>query len=160
MGTFATTTSLQTLLPGVTFDTATTSLASMCITWAEGFIRTNLARRYDMSASPFNTTTSIPTHITSITEKMAMGHYYKNSSRGSKESISRGEALLTEARNEILSIARYETDLVDTSFTAIANRSSEIYASTSAYHTTFDEDDPVNWDVDQDKLDDIDTARS
>ena len=44
MGTFATTTSLQTLLPGITFDTATTSLYSLCITWAESFIRGKLSR--------------------------------------------------------------------------------------------------------------------
>ena len=159
MGTFATTTSLQTLLPGVTFDTATTSLCSMCITWAESFIRTNLARRYDMSSSPFNTSTSIPTHITSITERMAMGYYFKNSSRGSKESITRGDALINEARTEVLSIAKGETDLVDTSYAVITERRAGVYESFSAYHTTFDEDDPIDWGVSDDKLTAISDGR-
>lgn len=159
MGTFATTTALQTLLPGVTFDTATTSLCSMCITWAEGFIRGKLARRYDVSASPFNTSTSIPTQITSITEKMAMGYYFKNSSRGSKESISRGEALLKEGRDEIMGFVNGECDLVDNSYAVVSDRRSGIYESFSSYHTTFDEDDPVDWSVDTDKLSDISDGR-
>lgn len=160
MGTFATTTSLQTLLPGVSFDTATSSLCSICITWSENFIRTSLARRYDMSASPFNTSSSIPLHLTSITEKMSMGYYFKNASRGSKESIERGEALLKEAKDEIMAIVKNETDLLDNSYSVISNRSREILASTSSYHTTFNEDDPIHWGVDSDKISDIDDERS
>ena len=159
MGTFATTTSLETLLPGVSFDTATSSLASMCITWAEGFIRTNLARRYNMSSSPFNTSTSIPTYLTSLCEQMAMGYYFKNASRGSKESITRGEALLKFAQTEIMDIASFRKDLVDNIYALVSNRTAEVIASTSAYHTTFDEDDPINWQVDSDKLSDIDSGR-
>ena len=159
MGTFATTTSLQTLMPGISFDAATTSLATMCITWAEGFIRTNLARRYNMSASPFNTSTSIPTYLTSLCEQMAMGYYFKNASRGAKESITRGEALLKFAQSEIMDIANYKKDLVDNSYALVTNRTSEVIGSSSAYHTTFDEDDPINWRVDSDKISDIDSGR-
>lgn len=155
MGTFATTTSLQTLLPNVSFDTATTSLCTMCITWAEGYIRTKLARRYNMSASPFNTSTSIPTSLTSITEQLSMGYYFKNSSRGAKESISRGDALIKEAKDQIDEIANFNSDLLDNSYSLISNRNREVYASTSAYNTTFNEDDPLLWEVDSDKLSDI-----
>ena len=159
MGVFATTTALQTLLPGVTFDTATTSLCTLCITWAEGLIRNNLAKRYNLAASPFNTSTTIPTQVTSITEKIAMGYYFKLSSRGAKESISRGDALITEGRREIEAISDYTTDLVDNSFALITQRQDEVIASTSAYHTTFDEDDPLDWLPDDDKLTDIETDR-
>lgn len=152
MGTFATTTSLQTLLPGTTFDNATTSLCSLCITWAEGYIRTALSRRYNMSSSPFNTSTSIPTSLTSITEQLAMGFYFKNSSRGSKESISRGEALIKEAKAQISDIAEFRTDLLDNSYSVISSFQSRIIGSASAYHTTFNEDDPLNWKPDADKL--------
>src|SRR3990167_603434 len=155
MGTFATTTSLQTLLPGVTFDTATTSLCSLCITWAEGYIRTKLARRYNMAASPFDTSTSIPSSLTSITEQLSMGFYFKNSSRGSKESLSRADALIKAAESQIEEIANFNTDLLNNSYTVIDNRNREVYASTSAYHTTFGEDDPLLWDVDPNKLTDI-----
>jgi hypothetical protein len=159
MGTFATTSSLQTLMPGITFDSATTSLVSACITWAEGFIRNQLSRRYNLASSPFNTTSSIPTHITSLTEQMAMGYYFKNASRGAKESISRGEALLKAAQMEITEIANYQRDLVDNSFALVSSRADEVFASFSSYHTTFDEDDPLNWKPDTDKLDDIDSDR-
>lgn len=155
MGTFATTTSLQTLLPGVSFDTLTTSLCSMCITWAESLVRTSLARRYDMSSSPFNTSTSIPTHITSITEKIAMGYYFKNSSRGSKESLSRGQALIDEGKSELKDIATYKTNLLDNSYSPVSNRFRAVYCSASSYNTTFNEDDPLHWRPDSNKLSDI-----
>lgn len=155
MGTFATTTALQTLLPGVSFDTATTSLCSLCITWAEGFVRTSLARRYDMSSSPFNTSTSIPTSLTSITEQLAMGYYFKNSSRGGKESIGRGDSLIKMAQDQLKNIANGTTDLLDNSYDVIANSQREVICSTSSYHTTFGEDDPTLWNVDEDKLSDI-----
>ncbi len=154
MGTFATTTSLQTLLPNVVFDTATTALCSTCITWAEGYVRTKLSRRYNMSTSPFDSYANVPTSLTSITEQMAMGFYFKNSSRGSKESISRGDALIKEARAQIDDIADFKTDLLSNTYTVITGLA-QVYASTSAYHTTFNEDDPINWNVDQNKLNDI-----
>ena len=159
MGLFATTTSLQTLLPGVTFDAATTSLASMCITHAESHIRTSLARRYNFANSPFNTSTSIPTSLTSITEQLAMGYYFKNSSRGSKESISRGEALIREAKDLIKEIANFGADLLDNSYAVIASSQAQVTSSTSDYTATMDEDDPLDWQPDQDKLDDIETDR-
>lgn len=156
MGTFATTTSLQTLLPGVSFDTATTSLCSMCITWAESLIRTSLARRYDMSASPFNTSTSIPTQITSITEQIAMGHYFKLSSRGSKESLGRGEALIDQGVKSLNAIMESKVNLLDNTFSTISDRMSRaVKCSTSSYNTTFNEDDPLLWKPDSNKISDI-----
>lgn len=154
MGTFATTTSLQTLLPGVTFDNATTSLCSMAITWAEGYMRTALSRRYNMSASPFNTSTSIPTALTSLTEQMAMGQYFKLSSRGAKEAMARGQALIDEVKRQVKEIRNFEADLLDNSFSTISSVS-RVTASVSGYHTTFNEDDPLNWKPDSDKLLDI-----
>lgn len=159
MGTFATTTSLQTLLPGVSFDNATTSLCSVCITWAESYIRTRLSRRYNFSSSPFNTSTSIPTSLTSITEQLAMGYYFKNSSRGSKESLGRADALIKEAKDQIEDISKFKTDLLDNSYSIISNSSPEVFASSSGYHTTFNEDDPLLWDVDTNKLSDISDER-
>ena len=159
MGTFATTTSLQTLIPGVTFDAATTSLCTMCITWAESFIRGKLSRRYNMSASPFNTSTSIPPQITAIAERMAMGYYFRNSSRGSKESLARANELLKDAQAEVMDIASWKSDLVDTTFASVSERSTGIHESFSSYHTTFDEDDPVDWSVDDDKLSAISDGR-
>lgn len=159
MGTFATTTSLQTLLPGVTFDSVTTALCSSCIVWGENYVRGTLAKRYDFSASPFNTTTSIPPQITSITEKLAMGYYFKNASRGAKESISRGEALLKDAKEELQMILDHKTVLLDSTYSPVSEGLTTIICSTSSYQPTFDEDDPLSWAVDSNKLDDISSAR-
>ncbi len=159
MGTFATTTSLQILMPGTSFDSATTTLCSQCITWAENAVRTRLARRFDVSATIFTTAAQVPGQVTSITEALAIGHYFKLASRGSKESIARGEALISQAMKELEMLASGEVDLLNTSFAAVSVRSNEVLSSTIDYHETFDEDDPLNWGPDSDKLTDIADGR-
>jgi hypothetical protein len=90
---------------------------------------------------------------------MAMGYYFVNSSRGSKESIGRGNALLKEGKDEILAMLKYETDLIDNSFAVVADRNNAIYNSTANYRPTFEEDNPLKWSVDPDKLQDIGDSR-
>lgn len=159
MGTFATTSSLQTLMPGVSFDAVTTSLCSICITWAESLVRTSLARRYDMSASPFNTSTTIPTMVTSITEQIAIGHYFKLSSRGAKEALNRGQAMIDQGKADLKDILESKVNLLDNSFSPITDRLRAVVCSTSAYNTTFNEDNPLHWKVDTNKLSDISDER-
>ena len=113
-----------------------------------------------MSSSKFTVAANVPGHITSITEKMAMGYYFKNASRGSKESIARGDALLNDAQAEVMGIAKFEIDLLDNSYAVIAQRSSAVRDAAANYHPTFGEDDPLLWNVDQNKLDDIESNRS
>lgn len=162
MGTFCTTTSLATLMPGISFDTGTTNLASKCVDWAESYCKQRLSRRYDVSALPFtvHTTSSM---LTGLAEQLAMGHLYKNMSRGSKESIGRGDALLKEAKDAIEAIMKHKSDLLDaaTGGTPVTERTNlvTVLASYTAYHTTFDEDDPLNWLPDEDKLTDIEDGR-
>lgn len=162
MGTFSTYTSLAVLMPGVSFDTSTNNLAARCIDWAEGYIRGQLSRRYNVAQPPFTvyTTTSM---LTCLSEQLAMGHLYKNLSRGSKESISRGDALISDAKEQIKRILDKESELLDasTGSVVVSERTTinEVICSTSSYHTTFDEDDPLNWAVDSDKLTQISDDR-
>ena len=161
MGTFATTTALNTLMPGINFDTATTSLADRCVAWAESWVRGTLSKRYDVSAAPFTTYTST-SHLTCMTEELAMGYLYRHLSRGGKESLSRGDAMVKSAQDAIGAIAAFNADLLDIAGTApVATKSTatQILHSASSYHTTFDEDDPLDWSVDDDKLTDIANGR-
>lgn len=163
MGTFCTTTSLQTLMPGTSFDTGTTNLATKCIEWSENWIKGALSKRYDVSAAPFtvHTTTSM---LTSIGEQLAMGFFWKNSSRGSKESITRGNDLIKDAKEQIMAIANYQDGLLDatTGSSLVSERSNnpQVLCNTDSYYTTFDEDNPLNWRPDPDKLDDIEDGRA
>lgn len=157
MGTYATTTSLNTLMVGYTFDSATTSIASKCITWAENEIDKKLARRYDVSA--FKTTT--PPLITSLCETLALGYLYENVSRGSKESISRAQIMIKRVIENLDELAAGSADVVDSSGDVVADLSgaNAVRCNTSDYAPTFAEDDPLKWRVDSDKLDDIKSDR-
>lgn len=160
MGTYATTTSLQTLMIGTTFDSVTTSLATKMITHAENEINKWISKRYDIST--FNTSTSIPPLITSLCETLAEGHMYQRLSRGGKEGMARGQTYIDSVLKNLELIANYKLDLVNTAGSVISDMSNTAYrvmSNTTDYSNTFGEDNELNWKVDQDKLDDIESDR-
>jgi len=160
MGTYATTTSLQTLMVGTTFDTATTSLATKLITHAENEINKYISKRYDVSN--FSTSTAVPPLLTSLCETLSEGYMYQRMSRGGKESVNRAKTLIDQAVDNLKLIAEYKLDLVNTAGSVVTDMSQTAYrvlSNTTDYSNTFNEDDPLNWEVDQDKLDDIESER-
>jgi hypothetical protein len=161
MGLFATTTSLSTKMIGTVFDTATTNLASASIYDAENEIKKHLCKRYDFTASPFLTTTSIPPIITTLTETLAVGYMYENMSRGSDEDYKRADRYIKRVMTNIQSLLDGEAQLTDSSGNLITEIDGDwaIKSNTDDYSNTFNEDDPNDWAVDEDKLDDISTGR-
>lgn len=162
MGTYATTTSLAINMIGLTFDTATTLMAAKRITDAENEINKYLSTRYDLSASRFQTSTSIPPLVTSLCEKLAEGYIWRSNSRGGKESIARGRELIKEATDNLILISDYKVDLLATAGSVIDDMSNTAYrvmCNTSSYVPTFNEDDELNYRVDPNKLDDIASER-
>lgn len=166
MSTYCTTTSLQTLMVGTTFDTATAALASDCIIQAESEINKYLSRRYDISASPFNTSTSIPPMVQTLAKWLSMSYVYENLARGSgpnNDVFTRSNRLNKRAIDNLTLIAEYKLDLLDSSGSTVTeapNSSFRVLCNTSDYSNTFNEDDELDWAVDQDKLDDIDSERT
>lgn len=158
MGTYATTTSIQTMMIGVTFDTVTTSLVTKCITWAENEVNKYIGRRYNVGA--FVSAGTIPPLVTSLTEQMAEGYAWGRMSRGGKESLWRGKGYIKAAVDNLELIAASKLDLLDASGVAIAERyTTRVLSNVQDYTETFAEDDPLNWSVDSDKLDAIETDR-
>ena len=162
MGTFATTTAIDTLIPGVDISTSTaSSLASKCITWAENHVKAKLSQRYDVSA--WNTSTAVPPQVTSITEMLASGYFFKKISRGGPSSIERGNESINDAKDELKALATKDCDLLDSTGSFVNERTDEVSAavisSTTSYHRTFDEDSPINWTIDPDKVSDIESGR-
>lgn len=160
MGIYATTTSLEVFMIGTTFDSITTSLASRCITHAENEVNKYLSKRYDIGS--FNTSTAIPPIVTSLTEKLAIGYMHQHNSRGGKESMQRGKFFIDDAISNLKAISKYELDLIDNDGSVISDMSNSSYAArstTSNYSNTFNEDDPLNWEIDQNKLEDIKSER-
>lgn len=160
MGVYATTTSLDTLMPEVEFNSGTEDIATICITWAENEVNKKLSKRYDTSA--WSTLTLTPPMITSITETLSLGYLHDQLSRGSVESQSRAQRLLDRAMANLEELLDYSVDLVDSSGAVVSDRSSKIIikANTDSYSNTFNEDDPLNWKINSTKLSDIDSERS
>jgi hypothetical protein len=162
VGTYATTTALSTVMVGTRFDTATTALATKCIDQAEGRINAALAKRYDLSSSYFQTSTACPPALRALAENLSEGLMWQKMARGSKESMARGKDLVEQSLEELKALVERNSDLVDTSGSVVPDSSSgnaRVLCNTSDYSPTFDEDDPLNWKVDTDKLDDISDAR-
>lgn len=145
---------------GTTFDTATTALMSKMITHSENEVDKYISKRYDVGNF---TTTSIPPLLTSITETLAEGYYFlRNSRGGGKDSVTYGNLLIKEAKENLLLLANRKLDLLDSNDDPVAefaDASYKIKSSTTNYSTTFDEDDELAWSIDENKLDDIDSGR-
>lgn len=157
MGTYATTTTLDILTVGFTFDTATTAIADQCITWAEDEINKKLSKRYDIS----NFLASVPPLVQSLTEQMSLGFFYDQESRGGNESQTRADRYFKRVKDNLNMLVNGELDIVDSAGSIIARRSGVkgVLSNTSDYTQTFAEDSELNWAVDSDKVSDIQDSR-
>lgn len=156
-----TTTSLETRLVDVEFDTATTSLVSNCIEDAEAECNKWLSKRYNLS--PFQTTTAaIPPMMRSLAVRLSEGYYWQRASRGAKESLARGNSLEKNVLQNLKDISEYKANLVDTAGSLITddpdNGSYRVLNNTSNYRPTFNEGNSSHWRVDRDKIDDSDNG--
>lgn len=145
---------------GTEFDTATSALMSKMITHAENECNKYISKRYDVAAF---TTTSIPPLLVSLSETLAEGYYFlRNSRGGGKDSVAYGKELIKQAQDNLKLIADRKLDLLDSTGAPVdefANASFRLVSSTTNYASTFNEDDELDWKIDEDKLDDIDSER-
>jgi len=157
MGIYATTTSLETYWGGASFS-GLTAQSSLLITQAENEVNKYLAKRYDIA--PFQTT--VPPMVQTLTEWLSLGYLYENTARGSENTYQRADRYIKKAMDNLMDIADHKADLVSSSGEVIAEAALglQILSTSTDYHSTFNEDDPLNWSVDQDKVDDIVTERS
>jgi len=160
MGLYCTTTSLQTLAVGTTFDSVTTALADKCITWSENEINKYLSKRYDIAS--FNTSGSVPPLVTTWCEWLSLGYLYQNYGRGGKESRERGKEYRDMAIENLTLVQEYKSDLLNTTGSVISDFSNTAYrvlSNTDTYTETFAEDDELAWSIDSNKLTDIKDSR-
>jgi hypothetical protein len=160
MGTYCTTTSLAIIMIGTTFDSVTTSLATKMITHAENEVNKYISKRYDTTG--WTTAASTPPLITSIAETLAEGYMSQRMSRGGKEAMARGAALIKQGIDNLVLLQDFKSDLIDSTGGVIAdfsNTAYQILSNNTNYAPTFNEDSELNWRVDPDKLDDIKDSR-
>lgn len=157
-----TATSLSNSLIGTTFDTVTTNLIVDLIDDAEAEINKYLSKRYDLSGSAFQTSTSAPPLLTKLTKNLVKGYFYRDNSRGGKESLTRAKEYIDEVKENLMMIADYKVDLLDTAGSLVTDKTDtswRIQSNTVGYTDTFAEDKATEWAIDSDKLDDIDSSR-
>lgn len=97
-----------------------------------------------------------------ITKWLAIGYLYEGTARGSKDSFARADRYIKKAEKNLMDIINYKANLIDSSGDEVADSSTDlqILSNTSGYSPTFNEDDPLDWEVDTDKLSDIADDRS
>jgi hypothetical protein len=162
MGTFCTTTSLAILMVDTNFDTATTSLATDSIIDAENKIREILSKRYDVSSDEFQTSTSTPPVVQTLCKWLTAGYMYEDLSRGGNDAFNRADRYIDKAMSNLNSIADGTTNVVDSLGSELIEDTSayQVLSNTSDYNDTFDEGDPLNWEVDPTKLSDIESSKT
>lgn len=87
---------------------------------------------------------------------------WKAISRGSKESLTRGNDLIKDVLENLKLIADYKLDLLDANaspITDMSNTAFRVLCNTTTYVNTFNEDSELSWAIDSDKLDDISDER-
>lgn len=159
---YCTTTSLQTVMIGTNFDTVTSALASECILWAEAEVNKYLSKRYDLTSSYFQTTSSTPPMVSTWAKWLAQGYMYQQMGRGGKEAMERGKSYIDRALENLKLVQSYEMDVVNSLGSALPESATggfRVKCNTIDYPNTFNEDDELNWQVSSTKEAAIDSER-
>ena len=138
--------------------TAVGSLATAAVELAEQEANKYLSKRYDISQSTFQTYTSCPPILRTIVRRLSVGYMYEGLARGGEDAFNRADRYIKSATENLMLISDRQLDLLNTSGSVVADLSTGSYriqCNTSTYKDTFAEDDPLNWKVDSNKLDDI-----
>ena len=156
MSRYCTTGALKILWGSASFNNLTT-LAQKMIDQAESEIDKHLSQRYDISSATFQTTSSIPPAVTTVCEWLSIGYLYEATARGSKDAFQRADRYIKKAMKNLEAMLDYNANLVDANGDIVDSKSDDfqILSSTKDYEPTFNEDHPLNWQLDPDKADDI-----
>lgn len=159
MGIFCTTTSLETQWGTGNSFSGLTALASDCITDAENEVKKRLAVKYDVGE--WTTSAATPPMVQTITKWLAVGYLYEATARGSKEAFARADRYIKRGQQNLDEILAGKAELTDSSgdVVEVDAEAKPVLGNTTDYHPTFNEDSPLNWRPDSDKLDDIDDER-
>jgi hypothetical protein len=142
--------------------TATTSLVTSHISRADNIINGKIVKRYDISG--FDTTGSVPPILISLSEDITsyftMRSYFSSDNQNENEWVDK----FLLAKETLDMLREGDMDLFDTAGSLIPERETDlgdglVVSSTEEYQSFFDEDEPINWKVDDDKLTSIRDAR-
>lgn len=166
MGSYATTTSISELLPQylagntTTSDTAGTNIFSRHVDRAEGIVTTYIASRYDPSAFVVSTTTTnVPPIVRALSEDLASWWSIRGTILQGTPLGQEREAAYKRAWEVLDELKKGEINLTYTTGSSVPARAARFRSSTDGYSHIFHLDDPRNWKVDRDQVDDIADTR-
>ena len=165
---YATTTTIFTLLPGLpatsvaaSGHTETAAIIDEHIVRADNLINGKIAARYDVSG--LDTTTSVPPMLKSIAEDISCYFTFRSIYGGDNANINDWIDKYDLALDWLNEIRNGEMELLDSSNDVIPERSTShdnMVASThDDYASAFNYDDVLNWKVDDDLIDSIEDDR-
>jgi len=167
MGVYATTTAISELVPGflrgntTSSDTAGMNLFSRHIDRAEGIVNAYVTAKYSLPFITATSTTNVPTMVRTLSEDIASWYAaraaYAQDGQRRQEYLDRFEGAIKQLED----IRDGKTKLAYTDGSVVPNRSSaRMLSTTEGYAHVFNMDDPKNWGVDQDQIDDIEGDRT
>lgn len=161
MGRYATTTSISDLIPNfligntTTSDTAGTAMFSKHIDRAEGIVNTYVSARYSL---PF---TTVPPVLITLSEDLACYFAVRSAYTQDGQNKNQYYPEYKWAMEQLDSIRKGEIKLTLTDGSEVTGDTSNRYiSSTENYTPVFGIDNPENWKVDPDLIDDQRDARS
>lgn len=161
MGTYATTSSLSQLIPNflsgntTTSDVAGTGMFSRHIDRAESIVNTYVTARYSL---PF---TTIPPVLRTLSEDLACYFAVRSAYTQDGQNTNQYYPEYKEAIKTLEAIQKGDLKLALTDGSVIPTATNNRYiSSTENYTPVFGPDDPENWKVDPDQVDDQANARA
>lgn len=168
MGDYATTTSISELMPNYLSGNTTTSDAgganrfSRHIDRAESIVKTYVGARYDVSAFRVGTTTTnVPPVLRTLSEDVACWFAARAAYAQDGELKQAYLSEFERAVGMLEGIRDGKTGLLYTDGSEVPPvASSRFISSTANYSHVFNLDDPDQWAIDDDQVDDMSDARS
>lgn len=158
---YSTSTTITLLLPGLpqtttaTGHSTTIAVIEQHIDRADNLINSMIAQRYDVSGF----TSTVPPLLKTISEDITTYLSYRSFFSSDNQNKNEWTDSYKEAKDLLKQLREGTRDLVDSSGNLIAEVETsavdKIESTTMDYQPFFDEDDSVDWKVDDDKLDDI-----
>lgn len=164
---YATSTSILVILPGmpqtstVSGYTSTVAIIDSHISRADSYINAKISNRYDVSG--FDTVGSVPPLLKMLSEDIASYYTYRSQFSADNQNVNEWTEKFKDAIEVLNQIRDGDMDLVNTTGSLITEltdtENDMVTSSTEDYQSYFDEDSPLDWKVDDDKLESINDAR-
>ena len=158
---YSTSTTITLLLPGLPQTTSaaghstTIAIIEQHIARADNVINGKIATRYQVS----NFTSSVPPLLKTISEDITSFYTYRSLFSSDNQNLSEWTDKFEEAMKMLKELHDGDMDLVDENNNIIdeitTSAIDRIESTTQDYQPFFDEDEPVDWKTDDDKLTNI-----